>query len=59
MDVCAGCSLAKWIRLQGYDVIEVRDRDHRMLDEDILKWAVEENSKEEYEINNYFNERLE
>ena len=37
-----GHGLAKWMRLEGYDVIEVRDRDCRMSDEDILKWAVKE-----------------
>jgi len=42
VDACAGHSLAEWLRLQGYDVVEVRDRDSKMRDEDILAWAVSE-----------------
>lgn len=42
VDVCAGYSLAEWLRSQGYDVVEVRNRDCRMGDEEILKWAVSE-----------------
>ncbi|MCD6083839.1 DUF5615 family PIN-like protein [Candidatus Aerophobetes bacterium] len=42
VDVCAGHSLAEWLRLQNYDVVEVRDRDSKMADEDILAWAVSE-----------------
>jgi predicted nuclease of predicted toxin-antitoxin system len=39
VDVCAGRKLAHWLRAQGHDVVEVRDRDMRMSDEDILSWA--------------------
>ncbi len=42
VDVCAGHYLAEWLRLQNYDVVEVRDRDSKMADEDILVWAVSE-----------------
>ena len=42
VDVCAGHSLAEWLRLQNYDVVEARDRDSKMADEDILAWAVSE-----------------
>lgn len=37
VDVCAGHSIAEWLRSQGYDdVLEVRERDCRMSDEEIL-----------------------
>ena len=39
VDVCAGHFLAEWLRSQGHDVVEVRDKDNRMADGDILAWA--------------------
>jgi predicted nuclease of predicted toxin-antitoxin system len=39
VDVCTGHTLAQWLRSQGHDVLEVRDRDSKMNDEDILAWA--------------------
>ncbi|MGQ9630760.1 MAG: DUF5615 family PIN-like protein [bacterium] len=36
VDVRAGHSLAEWLRSQGYDVLEVRDRDKKMSDEAML-----------------------
>lgn len=42
VDVCAGKRLANWLRDHGYDVLEVRDREPTMPDEEILHWANEE-----------------
>jgi len=42
VDVCAGHQLAEWLRSQGHDVLEVRDRDCKMDDEDILAWATQQ-----------------
>ena len=39
VDVCAGKELADWLREQGHDVKEVRERDPRMTDDEILNWA--------------------
>jgi predicted nuclease of predicted toxin-antitoxin system len=39
VDVCAGNRLANWLRDHGYDVLEVRDREPTMADEEILHWA--------------------
>ena len=36
IDVCAGYSLAEWLRSRGYDVVEVRERNCKMSDEEIL-----------------------
>jgi len=43
IDVCAGRSLAEWLRSRGYDVVEVRERNCRMSDDEILAWAAKEN----------------
>ena len=43
IDVCTGRSLAEWLRSKGYDVVEVRERNCKMSDEEILAWAVKEN----------------
>ncbi len=40
VDVCAGHRLANWLRSQGFEVLEVRDVDKRMLDEKIIEWGV-------------------
>ncbi len=42
MDVSAGHAVADALRGMGHDVVEVRDRDPRMADVDILAWAVVE-----------------
>ncbi|MFN3420204.1 MAG: DUF5615 family PIN-like protein [Armatimonadota bacterium] len=42
VDVCAGRSLAKWLSERGHDVKEVRERDPRMEDDEILAWAYAE-----------------
>jgi predicted nuclease of predicted toxin-antitoxin system len=42
VDVCAGHKLAIWLRSQGHDVLEVRDQDCKMDDEDILSWATQQ-----------------
>ena len=42
VDVCAGRSIAEWLCSQGYNVAEVRKKDCRMSDEEILEWAVRE-----------------
>lgn len=39
VDVCAGGRLAEWLRNQGYDVCEVRERSPKMSDSEILQWA--------------------
>jgi len=36
IDVCAGYSLAEWLRSRGYDVVEVRERNCRKSDDEIL-----------------------
>jgi predicted nuclease of predicted toxin-antitoxin system len=41
-DVNASGASAQWLRHLGHDVTKVSDRDPRMPDEEILKWAVEE-----------------
>lgn len=35
VDICAGHRLANWLRSQGFEVLEVRDVNKRMLDEKI------------------------
>ena len=42
VDVCAGRRLASWLRDQGHDARQVRDRASDLDDEDILSWACEE-----------------
>ena len=42
VDVSAGGSIAEALRRAGQDVADVRDRDPRMDDSDILAWAVAE-----------------
>jgi predicted nuclease of predicted toxin-antitoxin system len=42
VDVCAGIAVAAALRRLGHDVAEVRDRDPRLDDMDILDWAVQE-----------------
>ena len=42
VDVCAGSQLAEWLRECGHDVKEVRERDPRMSDDEILDWAYAE-----------------
>jgi predicted nuclease of predicted toxin-antitoxin system len=42
VDVCAGHMLTNWLRSEGHNVLEVRDRDCKMDDEAILLWAVYE-----------------
>ncbi len=42
LDVNASGSLTKWLVDQGHDVAEVRHKDPRMRDEDILSWALSE-----------------
>lgn len=42
IDVCAGTRLAKWLREKGHDVLEVREVDCRMTDEDVIRLAEKE-----------------
>jgi len=42
LDVNASGSLADWLKDLGHDVLEVRHRDPRMRDDDILNWAASE-----------------
>jgi predicted nuclease of predicted toxin-antitoxin system len=42
VDVNASSSLASWLVGLGHDVAQVKDRDARMADGDILTWAVNE-----------------
>lgn len=42
LDVNASGALANWLEDLGHDVVEVRHRDPRMRDDDILDWAVKE-----------------
>ena len=42
VDVNASGSVAKWLIEMGHDVAQVRDRDPRMPDSDVLAWAQEE-----------------
>ena len=42
VDVCCGHPLAEWLISNGYDVVEVKDHDCRMSDEDILTWGTNE-----------------
>ncbi|MEA3349074.1 MAG: DUF5615 family PIN-like protein [Chloroflexota bacterium] len=41
-DVNASGILASWLQTLGHDVVRAAERNPRMLDEDILTWAVEE-----------------
>jgi predicted nuclease of predicted toxin-antitoxin system len=41
-DVNASGISAQWLAEQGHDVIRVSERDARMDDDEILRWAVEE-----------------
>ena len=42
IDRCAGRSLADWLRNQGHDVVESRERGPDPGDRILLKWAVSE-----------------
>lgn len=42
VDVSAGQAVTEALRGLGHDVLDVRDRDPRMADVDILSWAVAE-----------------
>lgn len=42
VDVNASGALSQWLKEQGHDVVQVSNRDSMMSDEDILRWAVEE-----------------
>jgi predicted nuclease of predicted toxin-antitoxin system len=42
IDRCAGRRLAEWLRQQGHDVIESRERDPDPGDRVLLKWATDE-----------------
>jgi predicted nuclease of predicted toxin-antitoxin system len=42
LDVNASGSLADWLKDLGHDVVEVRHKDPRMRDDDILSWAARE-----------------
>jgi predicted nuclease of predicted toxin-antitoxin system len=42
VDVNASGALARWLTQVGHDVTRVGDRDPRMPDDEILKWAVDE-----------------
>ena len=42
LDVNAGGSLVSWLEDLGHDVVEVRHKDPRMRDDDILDWAVKD-----------------
>jgi len=41
-DVNASGAVTKWLNDYGYDTIGVGDRDHKMSDTEIIKWAYEE-----------------
>lgn len=41
-DVNASGVLARWLMDMGHDVARVAEKDPRMLDDDILRWAVSE-----------------
>ncbi len=43
VDRCAGRRLAEWLRSQGHDVLESRERGADPGDNVILEWAVSEN----------------
>jgi len=42
VDVNASGSLVRWLTEMGHDVAQVRERDPRMPDDDILTWALNE-----------------
>ncbi|MCA9993588.1 MAG: DUF5615 family PIN-like protein [Anaerolineales bacterium] len=42
VDVNASGALSRWLSEHGHDVAEVIKRDQRMRDEDILRWAIDE-----------------
>jgi predicted nuclease of predicted toxin-antitoxin system len=42
VDICAGRRLADWLRGEGHDVVEVRERGADPGDAAILRWAVQE-----------------
>mgnify|MGYP001608635558 CR=1 FL=1 len=42
VDVCVGKRLATWLKEQGNDVCEVRERSAKMPDNEILQWAYTE-----------------
>ena len=42
MDVCVGRSVHQWLKEQGYDAINVAERDPKLSDSDILEWAFRE-----------------
>jgi predicted nuclease of predicted toxin-antitoxin system len=43
VDVGVGTAVEEWLCSAGYDVVTVRDRNPRLLDIDVLAWAVSEN----------------
>jgi predicted nuclease of predicted toxin-antitoxin system len=43
VDRCAGRRLAEWLRGQGHDVLESRERGDDPGDDAILQWAASEN----------------
>jgi predicted nuclease of predicted toxin-antitoxin system len=43
VDRCAGRRLAEWLRGQGHDVLESRERGKDPGDDALLQWAVSEN----------------
>lgn len=42
IDVNASGISAHWLAEQGHDVVQVSERDARMTDDEILRWAVDE-----------------
>lgn len=42
IDVNASGAVVQWLETRGHDVAQVIERDERMKDEDILRWAVRE-----------------
>lgn len=42
VDVNASSAVATWLAEMGHDVVQVRDRDPRMSDSEVLAWAYQE-----------------
>jgi len=42
LDVNASGAVAQWLIHQGHDIVEVGQKDPKMGDNEILKWAIEE-----------------
>ena len=42
VDVNASGAVARWLAEMGHDVVQVAEKDPRMPDEEILRWAVRE-----------------